>query len=379
MKNIFLVSLGLLPLSLLAQESFTVNGNVGETAADSKVFIQYRDNGQNVLDSTAVDKGIFKYQGSVSQPTQAILILAEGGKTMNDLKESGQRPPINSLYLSQGDIKVQGADFMSAVASGTSINDDFAVYQKNLSVINEEFAAIDAEYQAASDEQKQDEAYVAGLREKAGAIYEKQTLINEDFVKANPKSYVSLTILDELLSPDNLTSFVKPAYEALSADLRNSALGKSLEEKIASMAKLAVGAVAPDFTLPDTAGNDLALSSLRGKYVLVDFWASWCGPCRTENPTVVAAFNKYKDKNFTVLGVSLDRPGAKDAWMKAIADDKLEQWPHISDLQFWNSPVVSLYSIRGIPQNYLLDPEGKIVASNLRGPALEAKLAEIIK
>lgn len=379
MKNFILMGLGLIPLGLLGQESFTLNGKVGQVVDNSKVFIQYRDNGQNVLDSVLVQSGAFKYQGAVSQPTQAMLILAEAGKTMSDLRESDERPPINALYLSQGDIKMEGADFVSAVASGTSINDDFAIYQKSLSVINEEFAGLDAQYQAASDELKQDESFISGLQEKAGLIYEKQGVLNEEFVKNNPKSYVSLTILDELLSPENLTSFVKPAYEAMDLSLKNTVLGKSIEGKIVSMAKLAIGAVAPDFTLPDTAGNNLSLSSLRGKYVLVDFWASWCIPCRTENPTVVAAFNKYKDKNFTVLGVSLDRPGEKEAWMKAIADDHLEQWPHISDLQFWNSPVVDLYSIRGIPQNYLLDPEGKIITSNLRGPALEAKLAEILK
>ena len=150
-----------------------------------------------------------------------------------------------------------------------------------------------------------------------------------------------------------------------------------MKETIANGKFLAIGSLALEFTQNDTLGNPVALSSFRGKYVLVDFWASWCGPCRQENPNVVNTYHKFKDKNFTVLGVSLDRPGQKERWLKAIHEDNLT-WTQVSDLQFWNNAVAVQYKVQSIPQNFLVGPDGKIVAKNLRGSALESKLCELL-
>jgi peroxiredoxin len=198
----------------------------------------------------------------------------------------------------------------------------------------------------------------------------------DKFVTEKKKSAVAAFVLNATFdfNPDVVT--LEKRFNGLDASVKKSEAGKQLEEFISEKKVGAIGTEALDFTQPDTTGSPVSLSSFRGKYVLVDFWASWCGPCRNENPNVVENFNKFKAKNFTILGVSLDRPGKKEAWVQAIHEDNLT-WTHVSDLQFWNNAVAQLYHIQGIPQNILVDPEGKIVAKNLRGPALEAKLCEI--
>ena len=176
--------------------------------------------------------------------------------------------------------------------------------------------------------------------------------------------------------PENtlITSFTNKLNEISQKNASPATDAMAGEEE--NMTAVKIGQVAPDFTLPDLSGKATSLSSFKGKYVLVDFWASWCKPCRMENPNVVQAYNTYKNKNFTILGVSLDR--TKDAWAKAIQADGLT-WTHVSDLKFWESAVVPLYGLNSIPSNMLLDPEGKVIAVGLRGPELQAKLQEVLK
>lgn len=182
----------------------------------------------------------------------------------------------------------------------------------------------------------------------------------------------------EPLSNEQVTTVVNDAAKKFPTHQAVAAIKATLDQQ-AQKEMLAnwVGKEAPDFSMPDITGKEVKLSSFRGKYVLVDFWASWCAPCRQENPNLVKAYQQFKDKNFTVLGVSLDRPGQKDKWIKAINDDKLA-WTNISDLQFWNSPVVALYGFDGIPFNVLVDPQGKVIGQALRGPMLEQKLNDVL-
>lgn len=179
---------------------------------------------------------------------------------------------------------------------------------------------------------------------------------------------------DKLKSVMNTVTTRYPDHKVAAAVKAN--IDKSLQAQASSVSL--VGKEAPDFTLPDASGKEVSLRSFRGKYVLVDFWASWCTPCRQENPNVVSTFQRFKDRNFTVLGVSLDRPGERDKWLKAVMDDKLA-WTQVSDLQYWNSQVVKLYGLEGIPYNVLVDPKGIIVAEGLRGSQLGLKLAELLR
>lgn len=198
------------------------------------------------------------------------------------------------------------------------------------------------------------------------------------FIKAHPDYAVSLEALKDAIGPlpDNILVYDK-LFKGLHKPVRESKDGVALRKTIDGFMAVRIGAVAPLFASTDTSGHTISLKDLRGKYVLLDFWASWCGPCREENPNVVKAYEQFKDKGFTILGISLDQTGKQDAWIKAIKDDGLV-WQHVSDLQFWNNAVAKLYSIRSIPQNFLLDPQGKIVAANLRGEALTQKLQALL-
>lgn len=215
-------------------------------------------------------------------------------------------------------------------------------------------------------------------------IKEINTLMN-DFINKSPSPAARLYALgmaSRTMTPEEIKSLVNVSADKFKehqgfAKIKAVVNAQQKQDPAAAPAKyFLLGQQAPEINLPDANGKNIALSSFRGKFVLVDFWASWCGPCRRENPNVVKAYNQFKDKNFTVLGVSLDQE--KEKWLEAIKADNLT-WTHISDLKYWQSAVVPLYDLQGIPFNVLVDPQGKIIANDLRGEDLEKKLAEVLK
>ncbi|SEM83268.1 Peroxiredoxin [bacterium A37T11] len=360
------------PMVVFGQQEFSVKGKVGQLGSPAKAYIQYAGK----LDSSAVNAGIFEFKGTIASPTRARVYLVHNGENIRQIQGGVD---MADLYIEPGNVQITAADSLTnAKIEGGIANKDFQSLSVTKKAVNDKMKAVDAKYQAASDTDKKSETFINKLREEYQVAANEGKVVDLAFAKTHTSSPVSLDILNQYLSTEPLATVIEPAFNALSPALKDSEAGKATAKQIASLKATDIGAVAPDFSQTDTAGTPVSLSSFKGKYVLVDFWASWCGPCRGENPNVVAAFNKYKDKNFTVLGVSLDQPGGKDKWLQAIKDDHLNGWTQVSDLKFWNNEVAQLYGIRSIPQNFLIGPDGKIVGKNLRGEALDKKLKEIL-
>jgi peroxiredoxin len=245
--------------------------------------------------------------------------------------------------------------------------------------VNQKLALSEKTYRDAQTKKvKYDSIGLGAWRAEMAILKAEKNELTITFIKQHTDYFASLLALKDVIGPlpKDVQSLQK-IFLKLDKNLQQTATGIKTKTILDKFDAVSIGRIAPGFSAPDTAGKTINLSDFRGKYVLLDFWASWCGPCREENPIVVKAYNTYKDRNFEIRSVSLDQPGKEAAWLKAIHDDQLN-WKHVSDLKYWNNEVAQLYSVRSIPQNFLIDPNGKIIAANLRGEELAKKLAGLL-
>jgi len=354
------------------KQKFTVKGNIGGSLKTDKIYFT-----RIPLFSTAepqpvpvtVTNGAFTVSGETEEPEQVVISLT------NDIRSKE-----NSFFflLDAGNATVKIADdFKNTQVTGSKANDDFKKYSDASTALAAGFDKFYRDIQQQAATAGNQDSLKNVFQQKYDEFQAAQQEVKWSYIKNNPDAFINLFLLKEAAEQSYNYNLADSLFQRLSAKVRLTPSGKILSSQLNNGKKFSVGAVAPDFTQPDVNGKPVKLSDFRGRYVLIDFWASWCGPCRQENPNVVEAYNKFKEKNFTILGVSLDRAGSKDAWLKAINDDKLN-WTQVSDLKFWQNDVARQYGISSIPQNFLLDPSGKIIGRNLRGEELQTFLAGLL-
>jgi len=372
-KTAFLL---LMPLGLLAQDekSFTINGKLNNIADPiQKVYISYSSKGEWKRDSAEVKNNSYVLKGKISDPGIANLTVRYSDGQRGTGKKSNCQ-----VFIEPAAIKIVSTDSFSNIqVSGSKAHADFLVLKSKQDAYTKIFNDISQEWYALNKDKEANKAAIKALEVRADSIEnDMKEKVFKDFIEKKPKSPVALHALSQYAGYDINADKAEPLFMLLPVATQKTFAAQQLKEQIDIAKKTGIGKIAMDFTQNDTAGKAVSLSSFKGKYVLIDFWASWCGPCRVENPNVVKAFEQYKDKGFTVLGVALERPDAHEKWMDAIRADKLT-WTQVSDFKYFDNEVAKQYGIRAIPQNLLLDPQGKIVAKNLRGEALQEKLAEI--
>lgn len=372
MKKIMLTILCLLPFAVMAQDKFEISGKLTAAGSDKMAILSYKDSqGKDKNDTAMIKSGKFTFNSETAFGNRAYLSLVPVKK---DTSKNRRQPDHQSFYLEKGKYSVIGTDSVSKAAiTGAQAQTDYLLYTKLMDTLTAHYKVLVNRYFKASA--AKDTAEIKRIQTEGKPLGVRMNAALDSFILSHPDSYVTLDLVATekaaVIDPKEFDRYYKP----LSKRVMASFTGQKLAARYQKALQISVGKTF-DFTQTDDKGNEFKLSSLKGKYVLVDFWASWCAPCRAENPNLLKAYNALKDKKFEIVGISLDE--TKEAWLKAVAVDKMP-WIQVSDLKGFKSDIAVKLGISAIPQNVLVDPKGVIIAKNLRGDELHSKLAELIK
>lgn len=354
-------------------EGFVIEGTItGELENGTKVYLKkLGDNNQPLeIDTTAVTDGKFVFEGIAGIPEAHFIFIGTSQAYILVVLENGEIA-----------LTAQKDSLALAKVEGTPQNDMLAAFMKKRQAMSQKSMDIQKDMEAANA--SRDQVAMTSLNEEMNDFQEEYKSFEMDYIKANPSALISVMLLDNAISRRSIEpSEVQGVYDSLSPEIKETKIAKKIagqlegiKARVEKEKSTEIGKKAPSFTAPGVNGEQLVLNDMLGKVTLVDFWAAWCKPCRAENPNVVAVYKKYHDKGLNIVGVSLDR--SADDWKKAIQDDGLT-WNHVSHIKYFQDPIAQLYNVDAIPAAFLLDENGVIVAKNLRGQALEAKVAELL-
>lgn len=363
MKKIVYILAGLFILSACTSKpGYQLNGTIDGLSSGDVVQLEQRIDKEYIkVDSATSHDGSFTFTGKVKIPDVYFLSMpGKRGKALIFLENS------QIVFSAHADT------IWKPTIAGSAVHDEYNSFQESLSEISAKARKLYASYREA--DQAGDVETAKKIEMKINAVYDEIEAFQLAYLDENPASFIAPYIVQNLHYGKEADE-IQDMLAKLDPSLQESSLLGNINRRVEVLKTVAIGMQAPEFMQYDSEGNPVSLSSFKGKYLLIDFWAAWCGPCRAENPNVVKAYKKYNDRGFEILGVSLD--DARENWLKAVKDDGLT-WTQVSDLKGWSNEVAARYAISSIPSNLLLDPEGVIIKKNLRGDDLLSALEELM-
>jgi len=371
MKKIAILLVAALSVITCKKEGYEISGVAKGVENGKQVFLEIQnEKGPVTLDTAVVESEKFKFDGKLTEGIELAFVRIE---SLNNSMP---------IILENGDInlEINKDTIQKSIIGGTPNNEKFYEYNKSSQEIINRMLKFQEENQAklVQSQQNNDTLVYKQLMDEYSKFQDEMNLHSKEFVSKNPKAFISVLLLENFLLRNYLTPVeIKEMYDKLDVSVRETKSGKNIKTMLDAMSSVEIGSVAPDFSAPSPDGKVISLKESMGKVTLIDFWASWCGPCRQENPNVVAMYNELHDKGLNIIGVSLDKEGDMQKWKDAIAKDGLT-WNQISNLKHWKEPIAEQYNVKSIPATFLLDASGKIVAKDLRGEELKAKVKELL-